>query len=162
MSTQAKPTESSGLIPVTADNFVRAETDLVFKGNAEAGGLGKFTHYREPMPIDCPIVRPNRDTLYSLSVFDLDAGPLTVTLPDAGKRFMTMQVIDEDHYTPLVIYGAGTHTFTSEKIGTRYLTLGVRMLVDPQDPADIEQVHKLQDAIKVEQKSPGTFEIPNW
>jgi hypothetical protein len=40
----------------------------------------------------------NRDTLYSLSVFDLDAGPVTVALPDAGQRFMSMQVIDEDHY----------------------------------------------------------------
>jgi hypothetical protein len=38
----------------------------------------------------------NRDTLYSLSVFDLDAGPVTVTLPNAGQRFISMQVIDED------------------------------------------------------------------
>ena len=42
----------------------------------------------------------NRDTLYSAAVFDLDAGPVTITLPDAGKRFMSMQVIDEDQYTP--------------------------------------------------------------
>jgi hypothetical protein len=27
---------------------------------------------------------------------DLDAGPVTITLPDAGKRFMSMQVINED------------------------------------------------------------------
>ena len=49
----------------------------------------------------------NRDTLYSAAVFDLDAGPVTITLPDAGKRFMSMQVIDEDHYVPAVVYGAG-------------------------------------------------------
>jgi Protein of unknown function (DUF1254) len=67
--------------------------------------MGRFRHYREPMSIEFPIVRPNRDTLYSLSVFDLDAGPVTVTLPDAGERFMSMQVIDEDHYTPEVVYG---------------------------------------------------------
>jgi Protein of unknown function (DUF1254) len=48
-------------------------------------------------------IRMNRDTLYSLSVFDLDAGPVTVTLPNSGQRFMSMQVIDEDHYTPEVI-----------------------------------------------------------
>jgi hypothetical protein len=45
------------------------------------------------------VIRMNRDTLYSLSVFDLDAGPVTVTLPNSGQRFMSMQVIDEDHYT---------------------------------------------------------------
>ena len=49
----------------------------------------------------------NRDTLYSSALFDLDAGPVTITLPDAGKRFMSMQVINEDHYVPEVFYGAG-------------------------------------------------------
>jgi hypothetical protein len=37
-------------------------------------------------------------------VFDLDAGPVTVTLPDAGDRFLSLQVITEDHYVPEVIY----------------------------------------------------------
>jgi hypothetical protein len=48
------------------------------------------------------IIRPNRDTLYSVAVFDLDAGPVTVMLPEAGKRFMSTQVINEDQYTPAV------------------------------------------------------------
>ena len=60
-------------------------------------------------------------------------------------------VIDEDHYVPEVVYGAGSYTFTREKIGTRYVSFGVRILVDPADPEDIKQVHALQDAIKVEQ-----------
>ena len=101
--------------------------------------------------MDAPIVRPNRDTLYSFSIFDLDAGTVTITLPDAGHRFMSMQVIDEDQYTPEVVYGAGSYTFTREKIGTRYVSLGVRILVDPTDPKDIKQVHVLQDAITVTQ-----------
>jgi hypothetical protein len=33
----------------------------------------------------------NRDTLYSSGVFDLDAAPLTISLPDAEKRVMSMQ-----------------------------------------------------------------------
>jgi hypothetical protein len=32
-------------------------------------------------------------------VFDLDAAPVMITLPNAGNRFMSMQVISEDHYT---------------------------------------------------------------
>ena len=51
-------------------------------------------------------------------------GPVTITLPDAGKRFMSMQVIDEDQYTPQVVYGAGSHTLTKEKVGTRYVIVG--------------------------------------
>jgi hypothetical protein len=38
----------------------------------------------------------NRDTLYSQALFDLDAGPMTITLPDAGKRFISMQIINEE------------------------------------------------------------------
>lgn len=104
----------------------------------------------------------NRDTLYSGAVFDLDAGPVTITLPDAGKRFMSMQVIDEDQYTPMVVYRAGSTTLTREKIGTRYIVVAIRTLVDPADPKDVQQVHALQDAIRVSQKDAGRFEVPNW
>jgi hypothetical protein len=31
------------------------------------GGFGKYVHHRELYPVDAPIVRPNRDTLYSFS-----------------------------------------------------------------------------------------------
>ena len=54
------------------------------------GALGKFYHYRELASMDNAASAPNRDTIYSMRVFDLDAGPVTITLPDAGKRFMTM------------------------------------------------------------------------
>jgi Protein of unknown function (DUF1214) len=88
---------------------------------------------------------------------------VTITLPNAGQRFISLQVIDEDHYTPEVIYGAGSHTFTREKIGTRYVTLGVRILVDPADPQDVKQVHALQDTILVTQPGgAGRYEVPNW
>jgi len=75
---------------------------------------------------------------------------------------MSMQVIDEDQYTPAVHYGAGSHTLTRESIGTRYVLVAVHTLVDPNDPRDVDQVHALQDAIEISQKDPGQFEIPNW
>ncbi|HKX12765.1 MAG TPA: DUF1254 domain-containing protein [bacterium] len=150
-------------VPVTVDNFVRAETDLTFAGIVKEGGFGKFYHYRELAPLENQIVpRGNRDTIYSAAVFDLDAGPVTITLPDAGKRFMTMMVVDEDHYVDAVVYGAGSYTFGREKIGTRYVLMAIRTLVNPADSKDVEQVHALQDAVKVSQKSPGRFEVPNW
>jgi len=50
-------------VPVTADNFTRAETDTYFANIVEqAGGPGKFFHRREIEPIDNQIViRGNRD-----------------------------------------------------------------------------------------------------
>src|SRR5262245_52801715 len=151
-------------VPVTVDNFARAESDL-YMGNAvkDAGGIGKLHHNREPAQIDKQLViRMNRDTLYSSAVFDLDAAPVTITMPDAGKRFMSLQVINEDQYAPNVFYGAGSHTLSKDKVGTRYVMAAIRTLVDPNDPNDVKQVHALQDAIKVSQKSPGKFEVPDW
>jgi hypothetical protein len=104
----------------------------------------------------------NRDTLYSSGVFDLDAGPVTITMPDAGKRFMSLQVINEDHYVPAVHYGPGVRTLTRENVGTRYVIAGIRTLVDPNDPKDLEQAHALQDATKVSQKNEGKLDLPNW
>ena len=154
---------SDGSVLVSPDNFVRAESDLYFGNIARDDGFGKFFFLRELTPIDHQLViRANRDTLYSAAIFDLDAGPVTVTLPDAGDRFMSMQVIDEDHYTHEVIYATGPHTITREQIGTRYVAVPVRILVDPNNPDDVAAVHKLQDAIVVEQNEPGSFDVPNW
>ena len=150
-------------IPVTVENFIRAESDTYFAATIKGyDAFGRFSHNREPTPIDKQtIIRMNRDTLYSAAVFDLDAGPVTITLPDAGERFLSMQVINQDHYTQLVAYG-GTHTLSREKIGTRYVIVALRILVDPLDENDLAEVHKLQDAIKVDQQDRGVFEVPNW
>ena len=42
------------------------------------------------------------------------------------------------------------------------LSLPFCLLVDFSNKEDVEQVHALQDAVKLSQERPGTFEIPNW
>ena len=156
---------AQALQPVTADNFVRAESDMYFGGvlKDSGGALGKFNHRRDVASVDQQtVIRLNRDTMYSSALFDLAAGPVTITLPDAGKRFRSMQVISQDHYVPMVVYNTGAHTLTREKVGTRHAVVGIRILVDPNDAKDVQQVHALQDTIKVQQKAPGTFEVPKW
>jgi hypothetical protein len=156
-------TTASPTVLVTVDNYNRAQTDVNFDGVVKNGGFGKFRHGRElAPPVQQGIVRPNRDTLYSFAVVDLDAGPVTITLPEAGKRFMGMQVVNEDQYTRATYYGAGTHTLDRKLIGTRYAIAVVRFLVDFSKKEDVGQVHALQDAVRFSQERPGTFEIPNW
>lgn len=154
----------SHAVRVNVDNFIRAETDLYFGHAVKDGGVGNFFHRREAMPVSAQtVIRANRDTFYSTSVFDLDAGPVTVTLPEAGGRFMAMQVIDQDQYTPRVIYSPGEYTFTRDDVGTRYVLLGIRTFVNPEDAADVREVHALQDAIRVSQPGgPGRFEVPRY
>jgi hypothetical protein len=155
---------SDGRILVTPDNFVRAESNAYMAGQVRDGAFGQFKHTREPAPVDKQlIVRLNRDTIYSSGVFDLDAGPVTISLPDPGERFLSALVINEDHYNPQVFYGAGTHTLSKESVGTRYAMVGVRILADPNDSADMKKANALQDAISVSQPGgPGVFEIPEW
>lgn len=160
----ATPAGKQPAQPVTADNFVRAETDTYFAVSVgQAGGMARFYHYREPMPIDDQtVVRANRDTLYSTALIDLDAGPVTVTLPDADGRFMSLLVINQDHYA-FAVYAPGTFTYNAEEIGTRYLMLAIRTFIDPGKPGDLAQVRALQDAITIEQPGgPGVFAIPAW
>lgn len=150
--------------PVTAGNFIRAESDLYFARIVKEGGFGRFNHRRAPASIaNQTVVRLNRDTLYSSVVLDLDAGTATVTLPDAGDRFMSIMAVNQDHYVKSVAYGGGRYNFTRRKAGTRYLLVGVRTLVNPTDHRDLDEVHRLQDAMTIEQEGgPGRFEMPHW
>jgi hypothetical protein len=159
------PKITDDIISVTADNFIRAETDLYFGNVVKEGGFGKFHHFRDLTPLDRQnVIRMNRDTLYSAGVFDLNAGVVTITLPEAGERFISMQMINQDHYCYDVVYQPGTYSFSREKYVTRYLMFGVRILIDPSKPGDLAQARALQDAIRIVQHGdgPGRFEVPKW
>ncbi|WP_454837983.1 DUF1254 domain-containing protein [Pseudomonas mohnii] len=164
MSAQAAVvTPTANPIPVNVDNFTRAETDTYFAKTVNEGGFGKLQHDRLPASIDDQkVVRMNRDTLYSSGVFDLSTGPLTIMLPSANKRFVSMQVISEDHYVVDIAYGPGTRTYDQAKVGTRYVFVIIRTLVNPQKPDDVDAAHKVQDSIQVAQKAAGRFEVPHW
>lgn len=155
---------ADGKILVTPDNFIRAESDTYIAAQVKDGAFGKFKHRRAPAPIEEQLViRLNRDTIYSSAVFDLDAGPVTLTLPDAKGRFMSALVINQDHFDPQVFYDSGSHTLTRENVGTRYALVGIRTLADPNNPEDLKAAHALQDAITFSQPGgPGKFEVPAW
>ncbi|HAJ92084.1 MAG TPA: hypothetical protein DCO71_05630 [Gammaproteobacteria bacterium] len=150
-------------VPVTVQNFIRAESDMQFKGYAEkAGGAGKFLHMREPYSVkNQTTIRGNRDTLYSVGVFDLNE-PVTIVKPASPDRFQSLLVIDQDHFNPVLKHGAGEVTLSREEVGTRYVMALFRTFVDPNNPEDVAAAHKLQNAIQVHQASSGTLELPGW
>jgi len=150
-------------VPVTWDTFVRAESDKYFQSYVDLGAFGKFYNIRKPTPIDQQkVIRMNRDTLYSIGVFDLSS-PVTITKPDTGDRFQSMMVVNQDEYIPIpVAYKSGEYTLTQEEIGTRYAAVIIRTFVDSTNPEDIKKANAIQDQFKVEQASVGEFEIPNW
>ena len=147
---------------VTANNYVRAESDIQMLGYIKAlDCFGKFGHYREPYDVDNQVtVSGNRDTLYSVGVFDL-MSPVTVTLPETEGRYQSLMIVSQDH-SIWSFYGPRTGTLTEEKVGSRYVLLAIRTFMDPNDEQDMKAAHQLQNAVVVEQAAIGAFEVPNW
>lgn len=156
-------TVTVGAEPVNVLNYTRAETDMQFKSYAsKTGGVGRFLHLREPYSVkDQTTIRGNRDTLYSVGVFDL-VSPVTIVMPEAEDRFQSLLVIDQDEYNPVLKNGSGAVTLSIDSVGTRYAMLLVRTFVDPNSPDDMKKAHSLQDEIQIKQASPGTLELPDW
>ena len=96
-------------------------------------------------------------------MFDLAAAPVTVALPDVGKRFMSLMIVNEDHYVPFVAYDTKLSTLTKQNVGTRDVLVAIRTLVHPNDPKDLDEVQTdFNNLIKVSQKEVGKLELPNW
>jgi len=150
-------------IPVGPHNFVRAETDRYMGVVIEDGDLGEITLGREPTDLNNQrVIRMNLDTLYSSGVFDMEAGPVTVTLPNAEDgRYISAQVLNQDHLT-VDVFHEGTHTFTPEDVKTRYAVMIIRVFANALDDQDIDYANTLQDEIVVSQDGQGTFEVPEY
>jgi hypothetical protein len=86
-------------VKVNTDNFVRAESDRMFASLlGQSGGVNRWKHNRVPTPLDNqPVIRQNRDTLYSFAVTDVSHGA-TLTMPDGGDRYVSAMVVNQDHY----------------------------------------------------------------
>ena len=134
-------------VQVNVDNFARAETHRMFAALQEdSGGVNLLTHSRTPAPIDRQtVIRMNRDTLYSHAIVDISAGA-TLTVPDAGGRYLSVMVVNEDHYINRVFHEAGTYDLTVEELGSPYVAVAARTLVDPRDPGDLAAVAAVQEA----------------
>jgi hypothetical protein len=61
-----------------------------------------------------------------------------------------------------VVYGKGSYVLAKDKIGTRHALIGIRTLVNPDDPKDLDEVHSLQDATQLSQKVWANLKPPKW
>ncbi len=156
-------TMADGAVVVNVDNFNKAQTDREFAGTLKmSGGINKLVNNRAPTPIDKQnVIRMNRDTLYSMAVVDISKGA-TVTLPDSGKRYMSLMVVNNDGYINKVFYGGGTYQLTTDQFDTPFVFVAVRTLANSEDQADLAAAHKLQDQIKIEAGSAQAFVMPHY
>ncbi len=154
--------QRSGQI-VTIDNFVRVASDIEFGKYIElTGGVNAFNHMREPTAIDTqPTIRMNRDTLYSQAIIDISEGAMLV-LPETGERYISAQIINQDHFMPEVFIGGGSYKLDMKTFETPFVMAAIRILVDSSDPEDVAEVHVLQDQLQIEAKSSQPFIVPDY
>lgn len=148
---------------VNVTNFERAETDRMFAAiQAQAGGVNQLFHNRAPTPVDRQtVIRMNRDTLYGGAVVDISAGA-TIVVPDAGRRYLSVMIVNQDHYINQVFHKPGRYDLTVEEFGTPYVLAAARVLVDPADPADVAAVNTLQDQFGLQASSARPFVMPAY
>jgi hypothetical protein len=148
---------------VTLDNFVRAETNRMFAGLVrQAGGINRWHHVRGPVPLDQQtVIRMNRDTLYSVAVLDLTGGA-ELTIPDAGDRYLSVMVVNQDHYINRVYHDAGSYRLTQAEFDTPFVVVAARVLVDANDAADVAAVNAIQDGLAVSAGGSAPFVMPNY
>ncbi len=150
-------------IAVTEGNFVRAETNRMLVGlQAQAGGVNRWKHHREPASLDeQTVIRMNRDTLYSLAVVNISDGAI-LTVPDAEGRYLTVMVVNQDHYINRVFSEPGEYSLTVEEFDTPYVLLGARVLVDATDPRDVARVTTIQDGFALGAAADAPLVLPDY
>jgi hypothetical protein len=150
-------------VRVNVDNFGAAETARTYDQIvALAGGVNRWFHFRAPTPVDNqPVIRMNRDTLYSGAVVDASVGA-TLTIPDTEGRYVSVIAIDPEHYLAATFTTPGAHALPLPERGPGHLFLAARLFIDPQDPDDVTAVNELQDQFRIEAASSRDFEHPDY
>jgi len=92
---------------------------------------------------------------------DISAGA-TLTIPDTGRRYVSVMIVNQDHYVNHVFHEPGEHELTVEQFGTPYVVAAARMLVDPADPGDVAAANALQDQLGLKAGSALPFVPPDY
>ncbi len=144
-STNHKPTP----IIVTQENFPTAYSNLRMGMIVErAGGVNKFIEMPTPSsnPEEQLVVRMNRDTYYSSAVMDVSEDAF-IAIPET-ERYVSIQIVDENHESQPMIYGPGKHKITAK---TDHAFVIVRALED-----------NARKNLLIEAKSNKPFVMKDW
>lgn len=150
---------------------------LIEMATTRARGLGtptaqvnRFLHARQlATPASRAVTAPNNDTLYSTAWIDLSRGPVTLTMPKAGDRYISVAVMnmftDNDAVLGTRTTGPNGGKFTLVgpgqagggpnivRVETPQAWVLGRTLID--GAADLPAAHAVQNELKLE--GPGGF-----
>ena len=134
-------------VKVDKENYPFVETHRQMGITQEAaGGVNTFVHSRAvPAVDDQPVIRMNRDTLYSRALVNASEGA-HVIVPDAGDRYMSLMYLDENHRVYDMVYGPGAHGIPAY---SDFMWVLVRTGVKSGDEQDLAEIHALQDMLEI-------------
>ena len=147
-------------IAVTMDNYEVAESDLAFYNVTKLVGMNTFFHFPTgAFDLDNQtVVRMNRDTYYSAAVIDTTQGA-TVTIPETNGRYLSVMVVQNDHYIDQVFLEPGSHEITSD---TDFAMVAMRIRANQNDPGDDDAIAALRAGVKLEVGGNASHVRPNY
>ena len=160
---QPRSVKNNSGVKVTVENFVVSETHMYIKKYFERiGQVNTFFHHRD-FEIDNSVIRMNLDTLYSIAIIDLNTGPVSINLPQIDDRYLSCNVLDENHYEVLFTKNGGKYTFKPEDHEGRYLVCIMRILVKQRTPEEIQHVNQIQESLIIEANDyPRKLNLPEY
>jgi hypothetical protein len=124
---------------MTAREYIQAESRAFFADFLKRASVNHFFHFTTlTKASDHWVVSPNLDTIYSLAIVNARKG-FRLELPEVRDRFISTQIITEDHLTPFYIYGGGTHEFSADDFATDFVGVGIRVGTNGK-PDDVKTV----------------------
>ncbi len=140
-----------------------------------AAGVNSFRHTRQLATNKSRgVTAPNNDTLYSSAWMDLTKGPLTLTIPPTGARYISVagmnMFTDNDFVLGTRTVGGAGGRFTVVGPGQPGGGPNVVRLTTPQGwllartlvdgPSDLAAVHRVQDGLTL--NGPATAPSPSY
>ena len=153
--------DSSGpVIPVTLDNYRVAESDEAFYNITKLVGMNTFFHF----PLgnfdldNQTVVRMNRDTYYSGAIIDASEGA-TITIPETNGRYLSVMIVENDHYIPQVFLEPGTHEI---KTSTPFAMVAMRIRSNNNDPDDAAKITAIREGTILNVGGNASHVRPNY
>ncbi|MCP4385723.1 MAG: DUF1214 domain-containing protein [Hyphomicrobiales bacterium] len=143
--------QDQGMSP---EEFIRAESLHFMANMVGREGINNFFHFQSlAQAEDRWVVSPNNDVIYSMAIVDASDG-FTLTLPDTGDRFITAQIVSEEHMSRQLV-GGGVYQFEADSFPGSHVAIGVRIGTDATDE-DVQFIlENLHTKMKVEASASG-------
>jgi hypothetical protein len=145
------------------------------RGQGVGHRMGAFAHVRHlANHRHRAVTTPNTDTLYSTAQIDLSAGPVTISLPPAGERYLSLALMDAytNNFAILGTRTTGPDGGTFRLVGPRDAAEGWNVIRAPTDhvwalarilvegPEDLKAAREVQAGISLQgppSETPGPY-----